>query len=99
MRLGPRYKLCHGRGAADPVALVHRPFAGLANEADWVALREIVPAATAPLQVRPEFAPEGAALTAMAATVLPLAWPGAAPGRRCGLGRAAGRRCLGRPQP
>jgi hypothetical protein len=73
---GKRYKLCHGRGGADPVALVHRPFEGLPGEADWVALREIVPAATAPLTVRPEFVPEGAALEAMAATVLPLAWPG-----------------------
>jgi hypothetical protein len=57
------------------VAVVHRPFAGLPGEADWVALREIVPAATASLQVRAEFAPDGAALDAMAATVLPLAWP------------------------
>ncbi len=47
---GKRYKLCHGRGAADPVALVHRPFAGLPGEADWVALRELVPAATATLR-------------------------------------------------
>jgi hypothetical protein len=70
---GKRYKICHGRGAADPVALVNRPFAGLPGEADWVALREIVPAATAPLAVRPEFGPP---TEAMAATVLPLAWPG-----------------------
>jgi hypothetical protein len=70
---GKRYKLCHGRGAADPVALVQRPFAGLPGEADWVALREIVPAATAPLRVKAEFGPPS---DAMAATVLPLAWPG-----------------------
>lgn len=70
---GKRYKLCHGRGAADPVALVQRPFAGLPGEADWVALREIVPAATAPLRLRQEFGPP---TEAMAATVLPLAWPG-----------------------
>jgi Family of unknown function (DUF5926)/SEC-C motif len=69
---GKRYKLCHGRGAADPVALVHRPFAGLPGEADWVALREIVPAATAPVRIRPEFGPP---TEAMVATVLPLAWP------------------------
>jgi Family of unknown function (DUF5926)/SEC-C motif len=73
---GKRYKLCHGRGAADPVALVHRPFAGLPGEADWVALREIVPAATAPLQLRPEFAAPDGATEAMVATVLPMAWPG-----------------------
>jgi uncharacterized protein DUF5926/SEC-C motif-containing protein len=70
---GKRYKMCHGRGAADPAALVRRPFAGLPGEADWVALREIVPAATAPLTLRPEFGPP---TEAMAATVLPLAWPG-----------------------
>ena len=69
---GKRYKICHGRGGADPVALVHRPFAGLPGEADWVALREIVPAATAELRLRPEFGPP---TDAMAATVLPLAWP------------------------
>jgi hypothetical protein len=73
---GKRYKVCHGRGAVDPVALVHRPFAGLPGEADWVALREIVPAATAPLTVRPEFTPGDEPQVAMAATVLPLAWPG-----------------------
>jgi hypothetical protein len=72
---GKRYKLCHGRGAADPVALVHRPFAGLPGEADWVALREIVPAATAPLTVRADYAGDEPQ-EAMAATVLPLAWPG-----------------------
>jgi hypothetical protein len=76
---GKRYKMCHGRGAADPVALVHRPFAGLPGEADWVALREIVPAATAPLRLRPEFAGDGGAggsAEVTVATVLPLAWPG-----------------------
>lgn len=31
---------------------VARPFEALAGETDWVAMREIVPAATAPLQVR-----------------------------------------------
>jgi Family of unknown function (DUF5926)/SEC-C motif len=72
---GKRYKMCHGRGAADPVALVRRPFAGLPGETDWVALREIVPAATAPLTLRPEFSGSSDG-TATAATVLPLAWPG-----------------------
>jgi hypothetical protein len=52
---GKRYKNCHGReraGAA--VALVERPFAGLPHEADWVALRELVPAATARVRTLPE---------------------------------------------
>jgi hypothetical protein len=43
---GRRYKHCHGSGYAPPVT---RPFEGLPGEADWVALRELVPAATARL--------------------------------------------------
>ncbi len=48
---GKRYKACHGGagGAAD--VFVARPFEGLAGECDLIALRELVPAATAPLQV------------------------------------------------
>src|SRR5215218_2629452 len=44
---GRRYKHCHGSGYAPPVT---RPFEGLPGEADWVALRELVPAATAALR-------------------------------------------------
>jgi hypothetical protein len=44
---GRRYKHCHGSGYAPPVI---RPFEGLPGEADWVALRELVPAATAKLK-------------------------------------------------
>jgi hypothetical protein len=44
---GRRYKHCHGSGYAPPVA---RPFEGLPGEADWVALRELVPSATATLR-------------------------------------------------
>lgn len=44
---GMRYKNCHG--AAGGPRYVARPFEGLAGEADIVALRELVPAATAPL--------------------------------------------------
>ncbi|WP_369132245.1 DUF5926 family protein [Modestobacter sp. I12A-02662] len=43
---GRRYKHCHGSGYAPPV---RRPFEGLPGEPDWVALRELVPAATATL--------------------------------------------------
>src|SRR3954464_13781989 len=43
---GRRYKHCHGSGYAPPVP---RPSEGLPGEPDWVALRELVPAATAPL--------------------------------------------------
>jgi hypothetical protein len=44
---GRRYKHCHGSGYAPPVT---RPFEGLPGETDWVALRELVPAATATLR-------------------------------------------------
>jgi hypothetical protein len=49
---------------------VSRPFEGLPGEAEWVALREIVPAATA----RVRLADGGPDVTV--ATVLPLSWPG-----------------------
>lgn len=48
---GRRYKNCHGSKDGAP-AYVRRPFEGLAAECDLVALREFVPAATAPLQVK-----------------------------------------------
>ena len=44
---GRRYKHCHGSGYAPPVI---RPFQGLPGETDWVALRELVSAATAQLR-------------------------------------------------
>ena len=47
-----------------------RPFAGRADETDWVALREIVPAATAPLRLKDTPDRE-----VVLSTVLPLAWP------------------------
>jgi hypothetical protein len=70
---GRRYKACHGRSASHAATeLVLRPFEGLASECDWVALREIVPAATARLTLRPEYATDR---TVTLATVLPGAWP------------------------
>jgi hypothetical protein len=70
---GRRYKACHGRTAAQETErYVQRPFEGLAGECDWVAMREIVPAATAPLTLAGEHAGRAATL----ATVLPMAWPG-----------------------
>lgn len=44
---GRRYKACHGRPGGAPAPFVSRTFADLPAECDWVALREIVPAATA----------------------------------------------------
>jgi hypothetical protein len=58
---GRRYKHCHGSGYTPPV---RRPFEGLPSEVDWVALRELVPAATAVLTTT-----EGRAVTL--ASVLP----------------------------
>ncbi len=55
---------------------VARPFAGLAGEADWVALRELVPAATAPLRLSEKARAQHGDRDIMLATVLPLAWPG-----------------------
>ena len=45
---GKRYKACHGSGGSPYVI---RTFAGLPGECDWVAMREIVPAATAELHL------------------------------------------------
>jgi Family of unknown function (DUF5926)/SEC-C motif len=70
---GRRYKACHGRAAGHAAeTFVARPFEGLASECDWVALREIVPAATAGLTLAGAAAGQSATL----ATVLPMAWPG-----------------------
>ncbi len=68
---GKRYKACHGKARArQSVAHVGRPFEGMASECDWVAMREIVPAATAPLTLK-DSTDRSVTLT----TVLPLAWP------------------------
>jgi hypothetical protein len=71
---GRRYKACHGREAAQAATeLVRRPFEGLPHECDWVALRELVPAATVPLTLK-DGLPEGVPSVTLA-TVLPMAWP------------------------
>jgi hypothetical protein len=49
---------------------VARPFAGRADETEWVALREVVPAATAPLRLKTSDVP------VTLSTVLPLHWAG-----------------------
>ncbi|MBH1934775.1 SEC-C domain-containing protein [Streptomyces sp. AV19] len=71
---GRRYKACHGHAAANAATeLVQRPFEGLSGEADWVALRELVPAATVELHLKGGL-PEGVPSVTLA-TVLPMAWP------------------------
>ncbi|GAA4913269.1 hypothetical protein LX16_2260 [Stackebrandtia albiflava] len=54
---------------------VARPFEGLPGEGDWVAMRELLPAATAPLSLKPEFAEQVGDREVVLTTVLPLAWP------------------------
>jgi len=81
---GKRYKACHGR--TEGVAYVGRPFHGRADETEWVALREIVPAATAPLRLRDQ----GERQVTLS-TVLPLSW--------AGMVRADGRAYLGLQVP
>ncbi len=53
-------------------AFARRPFEGLPGETGWVAMREIVPAATAKVT----FTCDGGPREATIASVLPLAWPG-----------------------
>jgi Family of unknown function (DUF5926)/SEC-C motif len=69
---GKRYKACHGkrqRGADQ--SFVARPFEGLPAEADWIALREIVSAASAPVRL----AQPHAGRQVVVVTLLPLAVP------------------------
>jgi hypothetical protein len=66
---GKRYKACHGAGAGAPAAFVNRPFEGLPSECDVVALRELVPAATAPLRLK------GSDRNVLLASLLPMAAP------------------------
>lgn len=48
---GKRYKACHGAPGGAPAFVAH-PFAGMPDECDVIALRELVPAATAPLTLK-----------------------------------------------
>ncbi len=64
-------KASRARRAADRESFVQRPFEGMASECDLVAMREIVPAATAPLTLTGEYADR----KVTAVTVLPLALP------------------------
>lgn len=65
---GKRYKACHGKRAR--ARYIPRPFEGLASEGDWIALREIVACATAPLKLAGD--PDRDVL---AVTLLPQAQP------------------------
>lgn len=65
-----------GSARVEPAPFVRRPFEGLPGETDWVAMREILPAATAAVSFAAGKTPQGAGPDATVATVLPLAWPG-----------------------
>lgn len=74
---GKRYKVCHGKAAARAarVPVVERPFAGLAGETDWVALREFVPAATATVSLTGDAAGQHGGSDVTVVTILPGAVP------------------------
>jgi hypothetical protein len=67
---GKRYKACHGAPGGGTV-YVKRPFEGLASECDLVALRELVPAASAVLPLTGEHADRSVRVC----TMLPMAAP------------------------
>lgn len=67
---GLRYRSCHGSSSGAPARMVTRPFEGLRSECDLVALRELVPAATAPLPLS-----EQGDQQVLLATLLPMAAP------------------------
>ncbi|MEO8518425.1 MAG: DUF5926 family protein [Dermatophilaceae bacterium] len=62
--------------AGQAAAFVARPFEGLVGETDWVAMREVVPAATATVTFKPGAVTADSPQTATVATVLPLSWSG-----------------------
>ena len=66
---GKRYKACHGAPGGAGSVFVNRPFEGLPGECDIVAMRELVPAASAPLGIK------GADRPVTLCTLLPMAAP------------------------
>ena len=70
---GKRYKACHGREGGAQSVLVRRPFEGLTAECDLIALRELVPAATAPLRLREGVVPDDRSVRLC--SLLPMAAP------------------------
>ena len=69
---GRRYKHCHGAADGGAEVYVARPFEGLPGERDVVALRELVPSATAPLTLKD---PEHSGREVLLGTLLPTAAP------------------------
>lgn len=71
---GKRYKACHGAAGGAVTPFVARPFEGLAGECDVIALRELVPAATAPLTLA-DGVPGAGTRVVKLCTLLPAAAP------------------------
>ena len=69
---GRRYKACHGSSAGAAHTFVARPFEGITSECDLIAMREIIAAATAPLDLRPGV---GDGRTVQLCSLLPMAAP------------------------
>ena len=96
---------------AQPAPFVARPFAGLPGETDWVALREVVPAATATVRLAPGAAPDGApagrhrghgpaaGLVRACAGSTARSWSGCSPARPPATPAATWPRCCWRPRP
>ena len=76
-------------------AFVARPFEGLPGECDLVAMREFVPAATAPLTPSSDGRPRPCS----SATLLPMAAPALVREDGADLARAAGAARVRRPEP
>lgn len=67
---GRRFKACHGRAAARAATQIStRPFSGLADECDWVAMATLVPAAVGKARLL------DSGEDVLVATLLPNAWP------------------------
>ena len=62
--------------SAGPAPFVARPFEGLTGETDWVAMREVVPAATATVTFAVGAVVADGPQTATMTTMLPMAWSG-----------------------
>jgi len=69
---GRRYKACRGSADGPAPTYVARPFEGLPGECDLIAMREIVPAATAPLELAEGV---GDGRTVQLCSLLPMAAP------------------------
>ena len=70
---GRRYKNCHGSERGASTVFVRRPFEGLRAECDLIALRELVPAATAALSFQDGVVPDDRAVRLC--SLLPAAAP------------------------